>query len=143
LQKLKNTRNVRAKELNEYSYVINSWYIKDGKIIDFPDDNIFLNDYLNASSKERPPKLLIYYFEDKEMKFAYKLKIVLGSTTSPQTVLSYLRSDKLGCNEEQFSNEDFRRQSCYVFSRIIDLRKNSSQVSVLKTKILRAIDKSR
>lgn len=141
-QKPKNTRTVRAKELNEYSYVVNSWFINDGKIINFPDENIFLNDYLNASSKDRPPKFLVYYFEDQEMKFAYKLKIVLDKTTSPLTTLSYLKSDELGCNKVQFSNEDFRRQSCYVTSDKVKVENQRYDISRMRDKVIKTIELS-
>ena len=138
-QRPKNTRSVRSYELNEYSYVVNSWYINDGKIIDFPDENVFLNDYLNASSKGRPPKLLVYYFEDKKMKFAYKLKIVLDKTTTPLTTLSKLKPDKLGCNKVQFLNEDFRRQSCYYETKKPIINNQKIEINLLYKKIVNAI----
>ncbi len=114
-----------SKDLNEYSYVVNSWYVDNGSIIDFPNENIFLNDYLNASSKDRPPKYLVYYFEEKNKSYAYKLKITLDNTTSPITLFQEMKSDQLSCNKRQLANEDFRRQSCYY----ADSKPNIASVS--------------
>jgi len=124
-QNARNSRKTMSKELNEYSYVVNSWYLENGKVVGFPSENIFMNDYLNSSGKDRPPKYLVYYFEDRKAKFAYKLKVTLNETMNPLVSLQKLESDELGCSKRQLANEDFRRQSCY-FNRISPVLDNES-----------------